>query len=208
MKKTILLTIAVVSVIATLSSFMSVSRLAKFIFSDKHAGYSAPATMEIAPSKTLFDFTMQSLDGKPVELKKYKGKKVVILNTASKCGYTPQYADWEAFYKEHKDKIVVLGFPANNFKNQEPGSNEEIAEFCQKNYGVSFPMFEKIDVVGDSQHPLYQWLSKKELNGWNDQAPKWNFCKYVVDEKGNLTNFFASGVKPTDPEFKKAVGLL
>ena len=163
--------------------------------------------MDYAGTKSLYDFTMKSLEGKSVNLDKFKGKKVVLLNTASACGYTPQYADWEKFYKEHGDKVVVLGFPANNFGNQESGSNQEIASFCQKNYGVTFPMFEKIDVVGENQHPLYQWLSKKDQNGWNDQAPKWNFCKYVVNEKGQVTHFFASAVKPTAPEFLKAVGL-
>lgn len=206
MKKPILFTIAIIALIATLSSFMSVSRILKHIFSDKNAVAMAPANAN-APTKSLYDFTMKSLDGKPIILSAYKGKKVVILNTASACGYTPQYADWEKFYKEHGDKIVVLGFPANNFGNQESGSNQEIASFCQKNYGVTFPMFEKIDVVGENQHPLYQWLSKKDLNGWNEQAPKWNFCKYVVDETGKLTHFFASGIKPTDAEFKKAVGI-
>lgn len=201
--KVVLAAVAVVLLIGT----MSFSRLIKHVFSDKNEALAAPATMNAAPTKTLHDFTVKSLDGKPVALRQYQGKKVVILNTASKCGYTPQYADWEKFYKANKDKVVVLGFPANNFAGQEPGSNEEIASFCQKNYGVTFPMFEKVDVVGSNQAPLYKWLTTKELNGWNEQAPKWNFCKYVIDEKGNLTNFFASGVKPDDAEFKKAVGI-
>jgi glutathione peroxidase len=157
---------------------------------------------------SFYDFEMTPLEGgQAVDFQQFKGKKVVVLNVASKCGYTPQYADWEAFYKAHGDQVVVLGFPANNFMRQEPGTNEEIAEFCQKNYGVTFPMFEKISVKGDDQHPLYQWLSQKDKNGWNDQAPSWNFCKYVINEKGELANFFASGVKPDDPEFKKAVGI-
>ncbi|MFN8355615.1 MAG: glutathione peroxidase [Spirosomataceae bacterium] len=158
------------------------------------------------PPKTLFDYKAKSLDGKNlVDLSRYKGKKVIILNVASKCGYTPQYADWEKFYEENKDKVVVLGFPANNFKSQEPGTNEEIAEFCQKNYGVTFPMFEKVEVKGESKHPLYQWLTDSKLNGWNDQEPTWNFCKYVVNEKGELTHFFGSKVKPTDAEFQAAI---
>lgn len=161
-----------------------------------------------SPKGSLYEFKMVPLDGgEPIDLSIYKGKKVVILNTASKCGYTKQYADWEAFYRQHGDKIVVLGFPANNFGGQEPGTNEEIAEFCQKNYGVTFPMFEKIDVVGENQHPLYRWLSNKSLNGFNDKAPSWNFCKYVVNEKGQLTHFFASKIKPDDPDFREAVGL-
>jgi len=160
------------------------------------------------PKGSLYDFKMEPLEGgEPISLSKFKGKKVVILNTASKCGYTKQYADWEAFYKKHGDKVVVLGFPANNFGGQEPGTNEEIAEFCQKNYGVTFPMFSKIDVVGKDQHPLYKWLSTKELNGFNDKEPTWNFCKYVVNEKGQLTHFFASKIKPDDPDFLAAVGL-
>ncbi len=186
---------------------MSFSRLVKHVFSDKSAALSAPSTLETAPAKSLYDFKMNSLDGKPVELSQYKGKKVIILNTASECGYTPQYADWEAFYKQYKDKVVVLGFPANNFGGQEPGSSQQIASFCQKNYGVTFPLFEKIDVVGEKQAPLYKWLTTKSLNGWNEQAPGWNFCKYVVDENGKLTHFFASGVKPNDAAFKKAVGI-
>nr|WP_019989757.1 glutathione peroxidase [Rudanella lutea] len=205
MKRTITVFTLVALALVTANA-MSLSTLVKGIFSDKKAAASAPAHME-APAKTLFDFTVKSLDGKTIDLGKYKGKKVVILNTASKCGYTPQYADWEKFYKTHGDKIVVLGFPANNFAGQEPGSNDDIATFCQKNYGVTFPMFEKVEVVGDNQHPLYKWLSKKELNGWNDKAPTWNFCKYVINEQGQLTNFFASGVKPDDAEFKKAVGI-
>mgnify|MGYP000955404187 CR=1 FL=1 len=171
--------------------------------SDKNA-----ITPNDSPKGSLYEFKMVPLDGgEPIDLSIYKGKKVVILNTASKCGYTKQYADWEAFYRQHGDKIVVLGFPANNFGGQEPGTNEEIAEFCQKNYGVTFPMFEKIDVVGENQHPLYRWLSNKSLNGFNDKAPSWNFCKYVVNEKGQLTHFFASKIKPDDPDFREAVGL-
>jgi glutathione peroxidase len=159
-------------------------------------------------NSSFYDFKMPALEsGQPIDFHQYKGKKVVILNVASKCGYTPQYGDWEKFYKEHGDKVIVLGFPANNFMGQEPGSNDEIAEFCSKNYGVTFPMFQKISVKGDDKAPLYQWLSQKSLNGWNDQEPTWNFCKYVVNEKGELVSFFPSGVKPGDAEFKKAVGI-
>lgn len=178
----------------------------KHIVSDKSEGLEKPTA--IVAKGSLHDFTLKSLDGKAISLAAYKGKKVVLINTASKCGYTPQYADWQAFHEKYGDKIVVLGFPANNFMKQEPGTNDEIADFCQKNYGVSFQLFEKIDVTGNDQHPLYQWLSKKELNGWNDKSPSWNFCKYVVNENGELTHFFASGVKPKDKEFLQAVGLL
>jgi len=206
MKKSLIFTLLGVALVVALTSFMSITTLVKGLFSDKKASAAAPANA-VAPAKTLYDFTVNTIDGKPVALSAYRGKKVVILNVASKCGYTPQYADWEKFYKEHKDKIVVLGFPANNFASQESGSNSEIATFCQKNYGVSFPMFEKVSVLGTDQAPLYKWLSTPALNGWNDKTPTWNFCKYVVNEKGELTNFFASGVKPNDAEFKKAVGI-
>lgn len=177
------------------------------IFADKSETATKPADA-IAATQNLYDFKVKSLVGdKVVDLSKYKGKKVVILNVASKCGYTKQYADWEAFYKNHGDKVVVLGFPSNNFGGQEPGTSEEIATFCSKTYGVSFPMFEKVEVVGDNKSPIYQWLTTKDKNGWNDKAPTWNFCKYVINEKGELTDFFASKILPTDAEFLKAVNL-
>ncbi|MEA5428173.1 glutathione peroxidase [Arcicella lustrica] len=166
-----------------------------------------PETMEAPAKQGLYDFKVKSLDGKNVDLSIYKGKKVIILNTASKCGFTPQYADWEKFYLANKDKVVVLGFPANEFGGQEPGSDEEISTFCKKNYGVSFPMFSKVVVKGEGKCPLYQWLTTKSLNGWNDKEPSWNFCKYVINEKGELTHFFASKVKPDSPEFLEAIKL-
>lgn len=205
MRKPLVFTLIATALVFTLTSFMSLSTLVKGIFSDKSEVAEAPVNAP-APGKTLYDFTVNSIDGKPVSLSGFKGKKVVILNVASKCGFTPQYADWEKFYKEHGDKIVVLGFPANNFK-QETSSNQEIAQFCQKNYGVSFPMFEKVSVAGDDQSPLYQWLSTKSMNGWNDKTPTWNFCKYVINEKGDLTHFFGSKIKPDDAEFRKAIGI-
>jgi glutathione peroxidase len=199
MKKLLfILTIGVVAV--TLSSFMSVKTIVNMLARDKSA-------VAAAPTKVLYDFTVNSIEGKTIPLKQYRGKKVVILNTASKCGFTPQFEKWEAFYKEHGDKIVVLGFPSNNFKSQDPGSNSEIAEFCKKNYGVTFPMFEKVDVIGENQAPLYKWLTDKSLNGVNDKAPSWNFCKYVINEKGERVAFFPSKVLPTDEEFKAAVGI-
>ncbi len=204
--KKLLLLVSVGVLAVTLSSFMSVKTVLNFLLSDKSAVAVRPANA-VAPTKSLYDFTVNSIEGKTVPLKQYRGKKVVILNTASKCGFTPQFEKWEAFYKEHGDKVVVLGFPSNNFKSQDPGTNSEIAEFCKKNYGVSFPMFEKTEVLGENQAPLYKWLSDKSLNGWNDKVPTWNFCKYVINEKGELTHFFASKVLPTDPEFKSAVGI-
>lgn len=200
-KKLIFATISIV----TLTSLMSF-RLIKMLFSDKKMVSVKPANVMIIGS--FYDFSLKSLDGKEtINFAKYKGKKIVLLNTASACGYTPQYADWQKFHELHGDKVVVLGVPANNFGGQEPGSNNEIATFCQKNYGVSFQMLEKVSVVGSDQHPLYKYLSKKDLNGWNDKEPTWNFCKYVINEKGEVSHFFASGVKPTSPEFMKAVGI-
>ena len=166
---------------------------------------SQPVGVEISAKQSLYDFKVKSLDGKMVDLSVYKGKKVIILNTASKCGFTPQYADWEKFYEENKSKVVVLGFPSNQFGGQEPGADSEIAAFCQKNYGVNFPMFSKVDVKGESKCELYKWLTTKELNGWNEKEPSWNFCKYLINEKGELVNFFASGVKPTSKEFLDAL---
>jgi glutathione peroxidase len=146
-----------------------------------------------------------SLDGEKIDMSRYKGKKVVVLNVASKCGYTPQYADWQKFYESHNDRFEVLGFPCNQFMEQEPGTNAEIGAFCQKNYGVTFQMFDKVDVKGSNQHPVYRWLSTPELNGWNDKVPSWNFCKYLIDEEGNLTHFFGPKIKPDSPEFLEAI---
>jgi glutathione peroxidase len=156
---------------------------------------------------SFYSFTVNSLDGQPVSLEQYRGKKIIVLNTASECGYTPQYADWEKFYSENKDSVVVLGFPCNDFGGQEPGSADDIKSFCQKNYGVTFPMFEKVAVKGANKSPVYQWLTDPAQNGWNSQEPTWNFCKYVLDEEGNLTHFFASKIKPSSEEFLKAMGL-
>ncbi len=200
MKIVAVIVLAVLAVLA-LMNFTTI----KNVLSNKRAMNIIPASS--LANGSLYDYKIESLEGEEIDLSQYKGKKVVLLNVASKCGFTPQYADWQKFHEEHGEDIVVLGFPANNFGGQEPGSDEEIGEFCQKNYGVTFQMFSKIDVIGDNQHPLYKWLSSKELNGWNDKAPTWNFCKYVVNEDGQVTHFFASKIKPDDAEFKAAVGI-
>jgi glutathione peroxidase len=150
----------------------------------------------IMPSfaNTLYDFKVNSLDGKLIDFSQYKGKTVLIVNTASECGYTPQYADLQKLHETMGDKVVILGFPANNFGGQEPGSNAQIATFCQKNYGVTFQMFEKISVKGVDQHPLYAWLKEK-----TGQEPSWNFCKYLVKPDGTV-KFYKSSVKPMDAE--------
>ena len=143
---------------------------------------------------SIYDFKMTSIDGDQIDFAKYKGKTLLIVNVASKCGNTPQYADLEKLNKEYGDKIVILGFPANNFGGQEPGTNIEIAEFCQKNYGVTFQMFEKISVKGEDTHPLYQFLKEK-----TGSEPNWNFSKYLVKPDGTV-KFFAAKVKVYDPQ--------
>ncbi|TXK48623.1 glutathione peroxidase [Pontibacter qinzhouensis] len=153
------------------------------------------AQTEAQKQEGFYGFSMSTLDGKEIDFSQYKGKKVMLVNTASECGFTKQYADLQQLHEQHGQEVVILGFPANNFGGQEPGSNEEIASFCQKNYGVNFQMFEKISVVGDDQHPLYTWL---EQNSPNNDKPTWNFCKYLVDENGKVVAFYPSKVKPTD----------
>nr|WP_224996560.1 glutathione peroxidase [Cesiribacter sp. SM1] len=144
-------------------------------------------------AKDFYSFKMNSLSGEEIDFSRFRGKKVLVVNTATECGHTPQYKDLQTLHEQHGNKVVVLGFPANNFGGQEPGSNEQIATFCQKNYGVSFPMFEKISVVGADQHPLYQWLAEQ-----SGEEPKWNFSKYLLDENGKVIGFYPSGVNPMD----------
>lgn len=151
-----------------------------------------------APS-SIYDFKINSLEGKLIDFAQYKGKTLLIVNTASKCGNTPQYEDLQKFHEQYGTKVVILGFPANNFGAQEPGTNLEIAEFCKANYGVTFQMFEKISVKGDDQHELYKWLKEK-----TGQEPSWNFCKYLVKPDGTVT-FFNSKVKVFDKPILDAI---
>src|SRR5688500_955522 len=147
----------------------------------------------------IYDFTANSLDGKPVSLREYSGKVLLIVNTASKCGFTPQYEGLEALYKQYRDRgLTVLGFPCNQFGAQEPGTADEIGSFCQKNYGVSFPMFEKIDVNGDGAHPLYRWLKSNAKGVLGTEAIKWNFTKFLIDRQGQVVDRFAPNTKPED----------
>ncbi|MFM1969802.1 MAG: hypothetical protein RL152_1179, partial [Bacteroidota bacterium] len=138
-----------------------------------------------------------------IDFSKFKGKKILIVNTASKCGYTPQYAELEKLHKTYKNKLVIIGFPANNFGGQEPGSNAEINEFCQKNYGVSFTMAEKVSVKGDDIHPLFKWLTSKAENGVMDAEIRWNFTKFLLDEDGKLLAVYPSKVNPMSEEITK-----
>jgi glutathione peroxidase len=155
-------------------------------------------------ASSVYDFKVTGLDGKPLDIAQYKGKKILIVNTASKCGFTPQYADLEKLYEQYKGKLVVIGFPANNFGQQEPGTSQEITEFCTKNYGVTFPMAEKSDVVGDNISPLFKYLTDEAHKlGVTDPVVKWNFTKFLVDENGKLVAVFPSKVKPLDDQITK-----
>ena len=150
---------------------------------------------------TIYTFKVKDISGKEFDLASLKGKKVMLVNTASECGLTPQYAQLEELYDAYKDKnFVIIGFPANNFGAQEPGSNAEIATFCQRNYGVSFLMMEKISVKGEDTHPLYQFLTQKHLNGVADSEVKWNFQKYLIDENGHLAKVISPQTLPIDEE--------
>src|SRR5260221_3428254 len=155
----------------------------------------------VTGTTSVYDFKVPGLDGKSIDLAKYKGKKLLIVNTASKCGFTPQYADLEKLYEQYKDKLVIVGFPANNFGQQEPGTSKEISEFCTKNYGVTFPMAEKVDVIGENTAPLFKYLTEEAKKlGVADPVIKWNFTKFLVDENGKLVaGVFTTG-KTKDEE--------
>jgi glutathione peroxidase len=158
------------------------------------------------PSEPFYALPAELIDGSSFNLNQYKGKKILLVNTASDCGYTGQYEQLEMLYQQHREKLVILGFPANDFKAQEKGTDLAIAAFCKLNYGVSFPLFKKSKViVGTDQNEIFKWLSHKEKNGWNEQAPSWNFCKYLIDEQGRLTHFFASSVEPMSSEVLQAI---
>jgi glutathione peroxidase len=154
------------------------------------------ATVLTTNAQSIHSFTVKSIDGKNLNLASFKGKKILIVNTASKCGYTPQYEGLEKVYEQYKDKLVIIGFPCNQFGGQEAGTNEEIADFCKKNYGVSFPLADKIDVKGDNAAPIYQWLTQKSKNGILDASISWNFNKFLIDENGKMMAYFPSNVKP------------
>ena len=155
----------------------------------------------VAPA-SVYDFNLKSIDGDNFNLAKYKGKKVLIVNTASKCGYTPQYAELQKLADLYKDKLVVVGFPANNFGQQEPGTATEIKTFCQKNYGVTFPLSQKISVKGDDIDPLFKYLTSAPNPDFTGEI-KWNFEKFLIDENGNLIHRFRSQTTPLSPELTK-----
>ncbi len=151
-------------------------------------------------TQTIYDFKVAGLNGGTIDFAGFKGKKILIVNTASKCGFTPQYEDLEALYKKYEGRLVIVGFPANNFFSQEPGSNETIEAFCKKNYGVTFPMAAKISVKGKDMAAIYKWLCNKTENGVMDAKVSWNFNKFLLDENGKLIGHFKSKVKPLSEE--------
>jgi len=164
------------------------------------------AMLMAATSATIYDYSAKTIEGEDITMSEFKGNVLLIVNTASKCGYTPQYTDLEALYKKYKDQgLVIVGFPANNFMGQEPGSDDEIKSFCEKNYGVSFPMMSKISVKGNDIHPLYDFLTDKSKNGVVDGNVKWNFQKYLIDRDGKVVAKFSPGDNPMGEEMQKAI---
>lgn len=166
---------------------------------------SAPEAFDESPV-SFYTLSATLNNGDTLEFSSLKGKKVLIVNTASKCGYTGQYDGLEKLYEKYKDQLVIIAFPANDFMNQEKGTDEEIAQFCKLNYGVTFPIAKKAGVIKNTkQQEVFKWLTDKKLNGWNDQAPKWNFSKYLISEDGKLLNYFKSSVDPMDEKIIQAI---
>jgi len=160
-----------------------------------------PANIELSKnSKSFYDFQFRTIDGKDFPFSQLKGKKVLIVNTASKCGFTPQYEELETLYQAHKSNLYIIGFPSNNFGEQEKSDNKSIQSFCEVNYGVSFQIQEKSDVIGVNQNEIYHWLTTKSENGWNDDKPKWNFTKFIISETGELIAMLSSSVSPLSKE--------
>tara|TARA_B100001750_G_C15481900_1_gene585931 strand:+ start:865 stop:1455 length:591 start_codon:yes stop_codon:yes gene_type:complete len=153
-------------------------------------------------AKSIYDITLQTVDGNKISLGEYRGKKLLIVNVASHCGYTSQYSRLEELYRNNKDKVVIIAVPCNDFGRQEPGSEKEIKEFCDLNFGITFPIISKSNIKTNPKSELYSWLSNPNLNGWNEELPSWNFCKYLINEKGELTHFFRSNISPTSKQIK------
>lgn len=163
-----------------------------------------PAQQDVEP-RSFYDHTVTDIYGEELSLADFKGKYVLVVNVASKCGYTKQYEPLQELYEKYGDKLVVLGMPSNQFMNQEPGSEEEIVEFCEKNFGVTFPMTSKIDVKGSDQHPLYQWLTDKRLNGVADEKVGWNFNKFLISPEGKWLAYYGSKTDPMDAEITSKI---
>ena len=163
-------------------------------------GVTSDVNKLISPNKSIYDISAKLLNGKKVKLEEFIGKKLLLVNVASNCGYTYQYEQLQKLHENYGDKVYVVAFPSNDFGFQEPGSDNEIKEFCETNYGITFTMFSKIKVIGKNKHPIYEWLSNPKLNGWNKQGPTWNFCKYLIDKEGKLVRFYNSNIKPMSDE--------
>jgi glutathione peroxidase len=157
----------------------------------------------MAEKAQIYDIRIDSLQGKPIDLSDYKGKKILFVNVASKCGFTPQYKDLQELYDKYQDQLMVIGVPCNQFGKQEPGTSDEIKEFCQVNYGVDFLITEKVDVKGNDQHPLYSWLTQKLENGKKSSTVRWNFQKYLINEDGGLIDYYYSITSPTSRKITK-----
>lgn len=151
----------------------------------------------------MYEISINTIEGKKIDLSQFKGKKILIVNTASACGYTPQYKQLQALHEQYGKQLVIIGTPCNDFGGQESGSEKEIKSFCEKNYGVSFLLTEKVSIKGDKPHALYQWLTQKSMNGKGDYNVRWNFHKFLIDENGNLVQMFPSSVSPLDAEITK-----
>lgn len=167
--------------------------------------YQKVKTQSSANTQSFYDesFEVKDIDGNPIDFQSFKGKKLLIVNVASKCGFTPQYEALQELHEKYQDQLTIIGLPCNQFANQEPGSLAEIKEFCSLNFGVTFLMTEKVDVKGENQHPIYQWLTDKEKNGLKSSKVKWNFQKYLLDEEGHLVDVFYSITKPLSSKITK-----
>ena len=184
------------------AAYPLISRFNKTFTNDKKI---TTNKQSMQPPVSFYDLSIQLNDGTELPFSTLKGKKILLVNTASNCGFTGQYEGLQKLYEENKDNLVVIGFPANDFKEQEKGSDDEIASFCKVNYGVTFPLAKKAHVIGDDRQPVYTWLTKASQNGWNEQVPGWNFSKYLVDEEGRLTHYFETTVEPTSKEVIEAI---
>lgn len=160
---------------------------------------------KVTSKADFYAIKVKTIDGNDLDLHQFKGKKIMIVNTASECGFTPQYEGLEELHVKYGDKLILLGFPCNDFRGQEPGSTESIKNFCSTKFHVTFQLMEKVVVKGSNIHPLYKWLTDPAKNGWNDKAPSWNFCKYLIDENGELLKFYPSTVKPLSADIVNAL---
>lgn len=166
-------------------------------------GNNANTKKTMTTKTSIYENSIHSLSGDPIDMKSFEGKKLLIVNVASECGYTKQYADLQKLHETYKDNLVIIGVPCNQFGGQEPGNPLEIQSFCEKNFGVTFTLTEKVDVKGENQHPIYAWLTKKDKNGKIDSTVKWNFQKYLIDEKGDLIDVFYSATNPMSEDITK-----